>query len=60
MESLTRKEVNDLSVLDLQEMKVQGAHSKAPAGSRTSKGCGNGGGTLNQSNVSLILCILVL
>ena len=51
-----RKEVNDLSVLDLQDMKVQGAHAKgSPSGSRTSKGCGN-----TQSNVSLILCILVL
>jgi SapB morphogen precursor RamS len=40
-----------MSILDLQGMETV---NKAPSGSRTSKGC------VVQSNVSLILCILVL
>ena len=42
-----------MSILDLQGMDTEVVH-KAPAGSRTSKGC------VVQSNVSLLLCILVL
>jgi Lanthionine-containing peptide SapB precursor RamS len=46
-----------MSVMDLQGMEVREKKGGgAPAGSRTSKGCG----VVNQSNVSLILCILVL
>jgi hypothetical protein len=50
--------VNDLAVLDLQGMQPKGARGKGgpPPGSRTSKGCGN----QTQSNVSLIICIVVL
>jgi hypothetical protein len=42
-----------MSILDLQGMDTQ-VHKGPPGGSRTSKGC------VVQSNVSLILCILVL
>jgi hypothetical protein len=43
-----------MSILDLQGMEQ--TVSKAPSGSRTSKGCG----VTNQSNVSLILCTVTL
>lgn len=52
-----------MALHDLQGMKMQGTRAKGPpAGSRTSKGCGNntGGGDTIQSNVSLILCTLTL
>ena len=53
-----------MSILDLQDMKVASeTRNAAPPGSRASKGCGNtggGGGGTTQSNVSLLLCILVL
>jgi Lanthionine-containing peptide SapB precursor RamS len=52
--------VVDVSILDLQGMKMAETKGKAPAGSRASKGCGNTGGGTTQSNVSLLLCILVL
>jgi Lanthionine-containing peptide SapB precursor RamS len=45
-----------MSLLDLQGMSMPETKGKAPAGSRTSKGCG----TQTQSNVSLLICILVL
>ena len=45
-----------MSILDLQGMEMADTKGKAPAGSRTSKGCG----TVNQSNISLIICTLVL
>ena len=52
-----------MSILDLQGMKMAETRNAAPPGSRASKGCGNtggGGGGTTQSNVSLLLCILVL
>jgi hypothetical protein len=51
-----------MSVLDLQGMETP-VHKGPPAGSRTSKGCDNSSNNSNstvQSNVSLILCTLVL
>ena len=51
-----------MSILDLQGMDAQ-VHKGPPAGSRTSKDCGNNSNNSNstvQSNVSLLLCTLVL
>jgi Lanthionine-containing peptide SapB precursor RamS len=45
-----------MSVLDLQGMELSETAEKKAGGSRTSKGCG----VVNQSNVSLIICVLVL
>lgn len=43
-----------MALLDLQNMKTEpSTPHKAPAGSRASKGCGNGG---NASLLSLLLC----
>ena len=48
-----------MSVLDLQGMRAPEPKGP-PAGSRTSKGCGNSSGSTVQSNVSLILCTVTL
>lgn len=52
-----------MSVLDLQGMATPVVHKGPPAGSRTSKDCGNNSSNSNttvQSNVSLLICTLVL
>jgi hypothetical protein len=47
-----------MALLDLQGMELPEERSKAPAGSRASKGCtvGGGGGGGGGSRLSLLLC----